>query len=284
MKRLAAVVLCIMSDLVYGQAFSFELYFEDATGQKDTLVFGYDQNATDGIDAIFQEINMISQPWSNQFETRILIPENPFDYGNDEYNYISAIGHLKKQIKQEDCQDQSVLISMIELKNPVYPILISWDNSLFNDQCKINSIITDWHPGGWFDAFPVGIIPQLPFELSATNSATFDYTSIHHINANSDTLDVLYFVIGNNNQVFVNTNELDKMALNVYPNPSTDGIFQLSNELQLTSAVLTDVKGLSYAISIVSNQVDVSRFTNGVYFLTVELENGMQQTLKLIKE
>ena len=51
--------------------FSFDLYFEDALGNRDTVTIGYDPQATDGIDAQFGEENIISQPWDSVFEVRI---------------------------------------------------------------------------------------------------------------------------------------------------------------------------------------------------------------------
>lgn len=286
MKKIVLVVLGFFSNISFGQTFSFELYFEDALGQKDTLVFGYDLNATDSIDVSFQETNIISQPWSNQFEARISVLEYPNDFGWDEYNSLTEVGQLKKQIKKEDCLGQSLYISLIQMNNPVYPVSITWDNSLFADQCKINSVITDWHPSGWFDAFVGGVTPHEPIELRTQNSATFEYTAIHNINSNLDTLDVLYFALGNNNQVFVKSLVLDKIGLSVYPNPSSNGIFHIefNNGQQLKSVVLNDIKGQSFEIPFASNNIDISQLTNGIYFLSVQFENGAIETIKLSKQ
>ena len=63
MKKLSLALFSLIWHLSFAQSFSFELYFEDANGAKDTLEFGYDPSATDSIDPIFQEINIIAQPW-----------------------------------------------------------------------------------------------------------------------------------------------------------------------------------------------------------------------------
>lgn len=43
------------------QEFSFPLYFEDASGAKDTIIYGYDEDASDGIDSVFGEENLINK-------------------------------------------------------------------------------------------------------------------------------------------------------------------------------------------------------------------------------
>lgn len=45
-----------------GQTFSFPMYFSDALGNKNTLVIGYDINASYGIDSAFGEENIITEP------------------------------------------------------------------------------------------------------------------------------------------------------------------------------------------------------------------------------
>jgi hypothetical protein len=50
--------------------FSFQLFFEDAIGNKDTVTLGYDYNATSGIDAAFGEVDILGVTWNNDFEVR----------------------------------------------------------------------------------------------------------------------------------------------------------------------------------------------------------------------
>ena len=90
--------------------------------------------------------------------TNYEIPYSSDDSMNTE-ELVERKEELKKEIKKEDCLDQSLHISMIQLKNAVYPVTVTWDNSLFNDPCRINSIITDWHPVGWFDAIVGSSMP-----------------------------------------------------------------------------------------------------------------------------
>ena len=284
MKNLSLLIFCVIWKFSFSQTFNFQMYFEDAAGAKDTLVFGYDAAATDSIDASFQETNIISQPWSSQFEARITVlnPPNAWDY--DEFMSVQEIGHLKKQIKKENCLDQSLHISMIQLKNAVYPITVTWDNSLFNDPCRTNSIITDWHPVGWFDAIIGGTMPQIPVELKNSDTASFSYTSIHNINSNQDTLDVLFFALGNQNQVFVGLDELEE-GLNIHPNPVSNFIHIETNGNQpIKSIAFFNLNGQKFNVSPLSNPVDITELSNGIYFMEVQFDSGRKETVKVIKE
>jgi hypothetical protein len=69
--KLLFLMFFVLPAICYSQEeFSFELYFEDAIGNKDTLLLGYDPLATDSIDVAFGEVNIINQPWSSVFEVR----------------------------------------------------------------------------------------------------------------------------------------------------------------------------------------------------------------------
>lgn len=282
MKKWIFILICLVSKLTFSQTFSFEMYFEDATGQKDTLTFGYDASATDSIDAAFQETNIITQPWSNQFEARISVFSQNFNIG-EEFDTAPLVGQLKKQIKKEDCLDQSLYVSSVQLKNAVYPVSITWDSSLFNDPCTSNSIITDWHPGVWFDAI-IGNNPQPPFILKEVNTATFTHTSTHHIDNNQDTTDVLFFALGNVNQVFVGLKEL-KEEMSIYPNPTTGLInLNLKGNQHIQEVNLFDVHGQLLKVHLISNGIDLSEFSSGIYFMEVQFDSGKKGQIKVIKE
>lgn len=91
MKKFSLVLFSFIWQFSFAQSFSFELYFEDANGAKDTLEFGYDPTATDSIDPIFQETNIIAQPWSGQFEARIIVLTNPYAFGGEELDRKSVV-------------------------------------------------------------------------------------------------------------------------------------------------------------------------------------------------
>ncbi|MFM6935958.1 MAG: T9SS type A sorting domain-containing protein [Flavobacteriales bacterium] len=281
MKNLILLLICFFWNLSFSQTFLFQMYFEDATGQKDTLTFGYDAAATDSIDASFQEMNIISQPWSNQFEARIAVFAQNFCIGG-EFATDPIAGLLKKQIKKEDCIDQIVSVSYVQLKNAVYPISITWDSTLFNDPCRSNSIITDWHPGGWFDVI-IGNNPQYPTLLKDLDSASFTHTETHHINGNQDTTDVLFVALGNIHQVFVGLDEPTN-NMNIYPNPTTGVIhLDLNGNQHLQSLTLVNLNGQRFETNVTSDQIDISGLSAGIYFLEVLFDSGKMEQIKVIK-
>lgn len=284
MKKFSLVLFSFIWQFSFAQSFSFELYFEDANGAKDTLEFGYDPTATDSIDPIFQETNIIAQPWSGQFEARIIVLTNPYAFGGEEFATVTEAGHLKKQIKMEDCQDQSVHISMIQMKNAVYPVTITWDHTLFNDVCRSNTIITDWHPGVWFDAI-IGNNPQLPFELKFDVPANFTHTSTHNIASNQDTLDVLFFALGSIDQVFVGVEEQEQSKLTAAPNPVTDLLyFDIQGTEELQSVALLDLNGKQKDVVLISNSLDLKDLPSGIYIAEVIFASGVKQAIRVVKE
>lgn len=196
---LLPLYLCV--GVLYGQDFSFEMYFEDALGNKDTLTFGYDPLATDGIDASFGEIDVSATPWSNDFEVRI----SDYNYMDGQYHTDTYDFYSKKQIQLKSCGISNNLISIVHVNNPNYPILISWDSTLFIDPCRSNSLITGWNPGGWFDAVWGG---EQTVNMLKEHDSVLVYEPFHHnVNLQGDTTHLFYITIANENQVFVGIQE-----------------------------------------------------------------------------
>ncbi|MBU3658750.1 MAG: T9SS type A sorting domain-containing protein [Flavobacteriales bacterium] len=137
MKKLLIFIFLLPLCLTAQPEFSFDLYFEDALGNRDTVTIGYDPQATDGIDELFGEENIISQPWDSVLDVRIgnkTYTENTWLTDN---TYLS-----KKQIISSYCNN-SITSSRISLqfyaKN--YPLKFKWDKSQFeNDTCRFFSV------------------------------------------------------------------------------------------------------------------------------------------------
>ncbi|CAN0126795.1 unnamed protein product, partial [Chrysoparadoxa australica] len=86
---------------------------------------------------------------------------------------------------------------------------------------------------------------------------------------------------------FVGLSENELSSIQVYPNPSTNGVFYLSAEvLKGSEFKVLDAKGKVISSGTVqSNQqsIDLSEGPNGVYFVKV-LNNAQSVTMKLIKQ
>jgi len=98
MKSFTFLVFLCIFHISFGQEFSIELFFEDAMGNQDSVILGYDVTATDGIDAAFNEINIISVPYTAGLNVRIT---DELKARGTYPNPISPTYHTKKQIFQK---------------------------------------------------------------------------------------------------------------------------------------------------------------------------------------
>jgi hypothetical protein len=283
MKKLI-ILMTILSIVTssYGQEFSFPLYFEDSLGYKDTLIFGYDANATDSIDAVFDEINIKTLPFETVFEARIC---DYFSSNNGQYIPDPTTYHLKKQIKKKDCISSDwPFASGIILSNVTFPLKVYWDSSLFFDPCKQNSLITDWEPGGWFDAVYGG--EQGPYYLKSHDTVSFAYTTHHFITPSNDTLSVLFITLANVYNFLSGTHEIqDPNSINIFPVPTTDHltIQLLDPKLKIRTIQLFDIVGKGQYLSFTDATVELGSIQNGLYFIRLTFENGQSVTKKIIK-
>jgi len=82
----------------------------------------------------------------------------------------------------------------------------------------------------------------------------------------------------NNVTMSVNDNELSEIK--IYPNPVKD-ILHFSKEIH--KITLTDLTGKVLSIQSNSNQINMSGYQSGVYFVIIETENGLKETRKVVK-
>lgn len=70
MKKLLFISFIFQSLMLLAQEeFSFQLYFEDKFGHKDTVTVGHDLFATNGIDSLFGEVDIAHIPWKDTFKS-----------------------------------------------------------------------------------------------------------------------------------------------------------------------------------------------------------------------
>ena len=126
MKRICFIVLITIIDLtsISAQEYSFPLYFEDSAGNKDTLWFGFDENATFGIDEELGEVNLINEPLDSTFSVFFTdaaesIKDWYFEFDRSP-NYIS-----KKQYISDRYPNWFELGILVKY----WPVKISWNNS-----------------------------------------------------------------------------------------------------------------------------------------------------------
>ncbi len=282
MKNLFLFLLLIPASLAAQEEFSYKLYFEDAAGNKDTVVIGFDANGTKGIDAIFGEEDILNHPWSNNMEVRIgNMTQNPGG-GTNMGPYPSsftAINHTKKQIVKKDCSQnwsQAYEVVYVLLKHVEFPLTISWDHQAVSNSCTNRNFMTDWHPGCWFDCHVVGT-EQEPFDLNTLNSKQLEYISLHNVEGN-DTTQVLFVSMSN---FTLNTKHLSADQFTVSKNPFEEA-FSIQGNLEETNIQILDFQGKKVSFTKSENQFTPTNCSVGIYMLSIE-KQGIVQHHKIVK-
>jgi hypothetical protein len=258
------------------EEFSFQLYFEDAAGNRDTLILGYDDNATTYIDVAFGEENIIAQPWDSIFDTRITD-----EYWNRVFYSPSGPGtfHTKKQIITFDAP--SVYINfVIDMKVVHWPITLSWDSFVFNETNFTNgSFITSAQYGVWGDwGVPVHYVSQEnTYQVYPdTSDGAVSYYTVDNNNIYS-----LWFVFANG---FVSVHSLTNLPdIDVSPNPFSDN-FTIDSDVPVSEVHLVDAMGKQIDFEQNANSITPVNCSAGIYFLSVLFENGQSSRYKLIKQ
>ncbi len=206
------------------QEFEFPIYFEDHFGAKDTIVFGYDANATVGVDESFGEFNIKSEPLSD-LDVRI-VDYNYNDlscgiYDNTDYSTF----HLKRQIVPGNCDEPPFPAFALIIEQNRFPVTIHWDKEIFPETCSEGPILTDWHPGGWFDA-PCANIQGVAV-MSLVDSISFEpFPSIGVVTSEQDTVSYLFFNFMDLLDDLEDVSPEESIAL--FPNPTSKRQFRCS--------------------------------------------------------
>lgn len=273
MKILLLLLLFFTSLTVFSQEFSFEMYFEDAKGNKDTLIFGYDETATDTVDAQFGEVEYFGTKMEKEFEV--------FVSPSWEQRYKPQYTFLKKQIEQKKVGGS--LIQSILVKGENYPITISWDSTLFIANDIYKSVLTDWNPGGWFDAsygHEIGI-----FNLIRNSEVIFPYLGqediiVQHFNE-TDTFRLVYFAFST--EGYVGIKQTTKENLRIYPNPALNQFtVKLPSNNNLEKLQIFSITGELIKESFDLN-MDISAIKSGIYVVKVHVKDGRNTLTSLLK-
>ena len=73
----------------------------------------------------------------------------------------------------------------------------------------------------------------------------------------------------------VGIEEENQFSFNVFPNP-TNGILNISSSQEIESVVVKNTLGQIVLMERNSNSIDMSSFTNGIYFVTIETSAGFE--------
>ena len=276
------------SYVVYGQQFSFQMFFTDAVGNKDTITLGYDIAATDSIDVDLGEVNIISIPRDADLDVRI-----SNEWKNRTWYGIAGTYHTKRQFIDYTCMNFSYSnIQTVDIHTKNWPVTVTWDSALFNDSCKLGSVFTSINPGGWWDTdSPSNLYRQV---MADTDSATFTTNISSWYNDNfcyiydSDTIPVFWQAIAPEWLLKTSINEHDQpqLSVKVYPNPFSQQLtFSLSDSAQTTVLVcnLFGQQELQHTFTNTTT-LDTEQLTEGIYIYMLQNDKGLIGAGKVLKK
>lgn len=262
------------------QEFVFSMYFEDAAGNRDTLVLGYDINATDSIDDTFGEINIISQAWDEDFDVRVTNSHYSVNPGPH------TMYHTKKQIIKNSCGfDYSVLpVLTIDIKSNNWPVVATWDSTLFIENCLDFSDYASypfWE--GWDVLRPNDFDIQLKSqsEVSATNEE-YPYSNLtYYLNEDNDTIRVFYMGLDD-----------EQITVNIENEKPDEYNFDVYNDKELLSVRTDNVLINNVEIFDISGKllkcekgkiIDISDLPEGIYLCRILFDSNKIKTIKFVK-
>ena len=281
-KLILMTILLCLYQMSEAQAFQFQMFFEDAIGNKDTLTIGYDINGTELIDPSFGEVNIIGIPLDSTFDVRI--SDAFFNNGN-------ATFHTKKQILPDSCSGWWFPVVSIDIKSEKWPVTARWDNSLFNIECIEGSVFTSFHPGGWWD---VGGFPSDLNRVELANATDVTFTSNYnptsgydenyaYVNSSNDTIPVFWMAFGDSALISLGVENIS-FDFNSYPNPVKDFFYiELQNQL-VKDVKVVDMMGRSKIVKFTNGYIDLRSFQSGYYLVIINGNDGKTKNIKILKE
>jgi hypothetical protein len=290
MKKLFWIILFLPSLLFAQQTAEFEttIYVMDLNGNMDSVIIGYDINATSffGLDSQFGEIDISTNLWDSVFEVR-----TSSDFGNPE-TYQS-----KKIINEDNCNSLftpgggGVVLSI----RTHTPIVITWNMQDFQDNCIDSSVVVE---DDVFFQYPFFNYYQESYMAKRSNhGSTFDLFgynySYYQGNIEGGQTDTIYNVFialidDMNDLVNIREKKYLQQQTNVFPNPTTEAFtIALPENYYNESIKVFDITGRTiYESTEKSNQINVpsADWAKGIYFYQVRLEDGIVTSGKVLKE
>lgn len=281
MKNLLFLLILVNYSFLTAQEFSFEIIFEDSAGNKDSIIIGYDEAATFGIDSSFGEINIINIPYSAGLDVRI----------SDEWRKRESSNqptfHTKKQIYQKACPN-NFNIPVIDIVTDNWPVTATWDNSLFNDMCRNGSVFTSINPGGWWDTGSPSNLYRVV--LSEINEATFTSNydgnfnpAYAYMNDNGDIVPVYWQTFGN--RTILSTSENYETDIKIFPNPTNDLLhYEIDNTELISEINIYDLNGRKQNRQHSDNSLDLKMLSSGIYFIEFLFKENRKEMRQIIKQ
>jgi hypothetical protein len=276
MKKLYITILALFSIVsVQAQQFTFDVYFEDAVGNRDTITLGYDATASDTINPQYGEVNIVNQSWDSVFEVRL----SEFDYINYTGATYNPLFQSKKKIMKFVPQIPCIYSSapvFIAVKNKYRPFHFTWDSTLFQDTTRMSSGFQFYH-----------YVCVGPAWASSTDSLMFEdplnYCEQCHTEHNGDTIWLIGFTFSYYNTIGFQDPISEDVVVKAYPNPVNDIItFDMENINQQSELIIYNLFGqmiwkeqIGYAKQ--NYKINISDYKSGIYYYQITLSNSQKK-------
>ena len=275
MRALYFVLFLIIFDASCQEEFSFELYFEDAVGNRDTLIIGSDEEGTQGLDTIFGEENISEMPWDSIFEVRaspvILEDDMPPPTFQSKKQIVGKVCPIFCTSVFADSEFTPALSINIKAEN--YPVKITWEetNKFNEDSCYFGSNIVC-----------LFVMHAPSIALSDNDSVHIDdlcfETSPKYYTDENDTIANFIFEFCSERTGSVKAFNKEKQII-MSPNPSNDFIsIHLSNTLIKDVSVYSltgkELINLNVEAFETIEKVDVSSLSPGSYIVYINTNEG----------
>lgn len=306
MKKLLLIFFLLPVYLTAQEEFSFQIFFEDALGNRDTVILGYDPNATDVIDVTFGEVNILSQPLGSNFDVRI--GDRSYESNNGTTTWLTSNTYQsKKQILSSYCDQNDKKSETISLQFKIdnLPIKIKWNGNIFGDSCRAHSSFFGQNTSLQTDGFhgtPLlyGLGNDSIFIDKYTDQSNIEklwvykdvnqpqYT-IQSLIENLDSIAYLQFYFWG--EQLLNTTELEAFFdLKLFPNPTNDYLTIVKSESsqgeQLTVQIYSINGNLLQTEEIKENHllIDLQQFQAGTYLVRITNDKGSSKFVKILKQ
>ena len=280
MKKNLLFLILSFSLGVKAQQFSFQMYFKDAIGNRDTLTLGYDTAATKIIDAAFGEVNIIGVPLDSIFEVRIT---DESVWGGQQQGTF----HTKKQITYYNCDSPLYNIHSIDITAKHWPVTATWNKAIFNDSCRdwsyFSSFIGDL---GGSSNLGMARLANKDSVIFTTNADPGWFGFFYYVNNANDTISVFLQSFADSITAIQSLNELAKTkGIKVFPNPSTNSIsVSLDENFAASNTIcLYNIYGQLVLSTSQKENIDVANLPTGLYLVRVADKYGRTQTVKFQK-
>ncbi len=251
--------------LLYSQQFSVYIFAEDAIGNRDTIVVGFNENATIGIDTIFGENNIYGQEL-NDLDLRVI--------QRDSINHNCLYNHVNEPVYYPENIDSKIDIhgQIPQHMNGTMDALFEFQlNSLYPPIIISCTFIDYMYSVNSYSYFPFYTLLDKYCNLVEEKYISSNNDSIFMI---ADTISYIKLDI----QQLISIKEFDNHnQIKIYPNPASD-IINISVDKSIKEKVSISIYNINGTLikSLPANypnktiSISTKDFAPGIYFCEVK--------------